>query len=335
VKFIHTADLHFGCCRTTLSEDDYLKRPIASLMKIFEKAVSLKIETLVIAGDLFDRSVPSKIEKYAAYTTLTKGINMGLRILLIRGNHDEGPEDSALHELVIWSELDQLEDRLIVVDTEIKHVNIDGQIFVLAPFKRKLTPLDISNYIIENDLNNVVVVMHMAIRGSMLSSGIPLPEGNEIIPNERVFYWAMGDIHERQQLLPNAHYSGSPYQIEFGETDYKGVLLLDTNKPIRPEFVAIEGVKKLLYDDDPRAKSNSNEYHVAKRYVKPDTTSMSEEEKAKIGVNTLNSEELLLKDLTESINDTKLDERLKAEALEFGRSLLKLEKIVKIEEAQQ
>ena len=56
-----------------------------------------------------------------------------------------------------------------------------------------------------------------------------------------VAYWAMGDIHKHQTLngMPHARYPGPPCQHKFNELPDKGVLLVDTKRPKRPEFVRL------------------------------------------------------------------------------------------------
>ena len=56
MKFLHTADWHLG---RTISEYSLLSDQRHRLSQLAECAQQEKVDAIVIAGDLYDRSVPS------------------------------------------------------------------------------------------------------------------------------------------------------------------------------------------------------------------------------------------------------------------------------------
>ena len=57
MRFLHTADWHIG---KRLNGFDLLADQMAMFKQIEEVAKAEKVDAIVIAGDLFDRSVPSE-----------------------------------------------------------------------------------------------------------------------------------------------------------------------------------------------------------------------------------------------------------------------------------
>ncbi|MFQ9511449.1 MAG: metallophosphoesterase family protein, partial [Lachnospiraceae bacterium] len=55
MRFIHTADLHIG---KIVNEFSMLKDQAYILDKISEIAVKEKVDAVIIAGDVYDRSIP-------------------------------------------------------------------------------------------------------------------------------------------------------------------------------------------------------------------------------------------------------------------------------------
>jgi DNA repair protein SbcD/Mre11 len=86
MKFIHTADLHLGKLvqSTNMTEDQAIV-----LDELLEVMNQQKVDVLVIAGDVYDRSIPTLDAVSLFNTFLDKAINQyHKKILLISGNHD-------------------------------------------------------------------------------------------------------------------------------------------------------------------------------------------------------------------------------------------------------
>lgn len=85
MRFIHTADWHLG---RTLYNRPMLEDQRAVLDELLKVAEEKKIDALVIAGDIFDRSNPpgDAIELFDSVLARLK--DLGIKVLFIAGNHD-------------------------------------------------------------------------------------------------------------------------------------------------------------------------------------------------------------------------------------------------------
>ncbi|MEG0855859.1 MAG: exonuclease SbcCD subunit D [Terrisporobacter sp.] len=174
MKIIHTSDWHIGKIVNDFSMLEDQKYMLEQLINFIEKE---KPEVLIIAGDMYDRSIPPVDAVELLNNTLKKIIiDNGVKVIAISGNHDSGERVSFGAEL--------LEKQGLFIagrDSELfKKVTIDGEDgkvnFYLIPYKdpavvRKLTEdKEIKNHndsmeavvnIIKKDMNyderNVVV----------------------------------------------------------------------------------------------------------------------------------------------------------------------------------
>lgn len=91
---------------------------------------------------------------------------------------------------------------------------------------------------VPDDGKPVFLLGHFTVKGARLNSG-PSESGLEF--GQAIYdlfdFCIFGDIHKPQQLAPNAHYVGSPFQQDFGEAyEDKRVGLLDT-KAVTLEWI--------------------------------------------------------------------------------------------------
>jgi exonuclease SbcD len=84
VKILHTADWHLG---RSLGQHDLLPLQAAAIREIIKIAGHEKPDAIVIAGDLYDRSVPSE-DAMAAFEEAIVGLRQVAPVLAIAGNHD-------------------------------------------------------------------------------------------------------------------------------------------------------------------------------------------------------------------------------------------------------
>ena len=85
MRFIHTSDWHLG---RTLYNRPLLEDQRDALDELVNVAWGKKVDAMVIAGDIFDRSNPpgEAIELFDSVLTRLK--RMGIKVLFIAGNHD-------------------------------------------------------------------------------------------------------------------------------------------------------------------------------------------------------------------------------------------------------
>ena len=87
-KIAHISDLHLG---KILRSQDLVQDQAAILTQIVEKIRALKLDLVVIAGDVFDRSIPSESAQTMFgwfMAELKRALPQNGRILVIPGNHD-------------------------------------------------------------------------------------------------------------------------------------------------------------------------------------------------------------------------------------------------------
>ena len=87
MKLLHLADLHFGKTLHQLSLIEDQAFWCAQLLDCIDRE---KPDAVVIAGDVYDRSVPSKEAVTLLSSLLTSICDREIPVMLIAGNHDGG-----------------------------------------------------------------------------------------------------------------------------------------------------------------------------------------------------------------------------------------------------
>jgi len=262
-KIAHISDLHLG---KSLRSQDLAQDQSAVLEQIVEKIRALKLDLVVIAGDVFDRSIPSESAQTMFgwfMAELKRALPQNGRILVIPGNHDSPKRIAFAAELFesvgihLVSEI--LLSPTLVLEKGGKRAAVWALPFVThgtySEFKRRLAEEGqveagctetISETISsmagrmesiianlrpsEYDLN--ILVAHCYVRGAVLSeSDIAFIGGTEAVPVslfEAFDYVALGHLHKMQALSPKVWYSGAPMPMSFGDEGIeKGFLYVE------------------------------------------------------------------------------------------------------------
>lgn len=254
MKFIHTADWHLGKIvhqKSMIEDQRILLNQLLEFMKKDE------ITVLVIAGDIYDRSIPTLEAINLLNEFLDKAINhVELTVLMIAGNHD-GVErlnfaSNILKTKGLYIEsLLEKEMRKVVLTDALGPVN-----FYLLPFfkpsavrfefgEMEINEFDeamnfylAANPIDPNERN--VLVTHQFVAGSSASieseSEMPLSVGGSSqIAADRFSafdYVALGHLHAPQSISkPTIRYSGSLLKYSGDEAHQKkGINLVELNE---------------------------------------------------------------------------------------------------------
>lgn len=252
-KFLHTSDFHLNALRKF---DNYLERAESTLSEILSIAKAKAVDFIVVAGDINDRLDVSHVERRLLSDWLSSA---DLPIVLISGNHDKRSSeigDSCISYLSSLSSNNKFFEH-IVHDGGPAVVNKFGCCFVLLPYQGWL---DQEFFLIMDALRSsfvapIIVIMHEAVYGCKTDTEFTVTKRNQIHLDQNSFpevcYWALGDMHKCQTMLPNAWYCGAPHQTRFDETPDKGVLIVDTADPCHPEFVPINAIKLVTLDCEP------------------------------------------------------------------------------------
>ncbi|BCN29732.1 exonuclease SbcCD subunit D [Anaeromicropila herbilytica] len=244
MKFIHTADLHIG---KFVNEFSMLKDQEYILNQMIDIIEEEQADGLIIAGDIYDRSIPPAEAVSVLDNFLSRLVDKGIRIFMISGNHDSperiGFAKSIVEEkgLYIAGTYDG-NARSITLQDKYGNLNIHLLPFVKpAVVKYYLQEDKIEDYhhsveamikkfdIVENERN--ILLTHYFI-----TSGATIPEisdsesvisvGGVDNVDASVFegydYVALGHIH-RPQIIGGSHirYAGSPIKYSFSEVHHK------------------------------------------------------------------------------------------------------------------
>lgn len=261
MKFLHTGDLHIG---KKLFEASMLEDQAYILDQICRIALEEQVQAIVLAGDLYDRSVPPAEAVTLMDDFLTRLIQAGIPVIAISGNHDS-PERISFGDKILEKQ------GLYMTGTyegSLRRVEIDdGETkvcFVCLPFLKPAVveettsagtvaeilrregllpgdsaPLDQENKATPRAAVRQVLVTHYFVTGengwipqlSDSETGVDVG-GIDNIPADvfRGFdYVALGHIHRCQQVGDSPiWYAGAPVKYSFSEArDAKSVNIVE------------------------------------------------------------------------------------------------------------
>ncbi len=133
MKFLHTGDLHIG---KRLFEASVLEDQAHILEQIYEIALEERVQAVVLAGDLYDRSVPPAEAVTLLDNFLTRLIQADIPVIAVSGNHDS-PERISFGEKILERQGLHMAG---IYENSLRRVEItDGETrvrFVCLPFVR-------------------------------------------------------------------------------------------------------------------------------------------------------------------------------------------------------
>ncbi|WP_207695470.1 DNA repair protein SbcD/Mre11 [Enterococcus sp. DIV0212c] len=289
MRFLHTADWHIG---KKLHGYDLLEEQADAFQQILTIAKDEKVDAIVVAGDLYDRSVPS-VEAIEVFNRMIIEMNLQEKfpVLAISGNHDSSTRLETGGPWFIQSDF-YLNTRL---DQAFQPVEIQNTQFFLLPY---FEPISARIYFDNDDIRTIeqamkeviiemkqqfkpnmahVLVSHFFVAGSEKSDSETklMVGGLDTVPLsllESFDYVALGHLHGKNALqAENARYSGSPLKFSLSEMNQKkGVWIVDTQvsdttfefKEITPlrDVTQIEGSFKELIAPDYYEAINREDY---------------------------------------------------------------------------
>ena len=244
MKLFHLADLHFGKCIHGYSMIEMGDQPFW-IQQLLKKTDELKPDAVLIAGDVYDRAVPSKEAVILFNDFLTELAIRKIPVIMIAGNHDSGARlafgDKLLcnQGIYIAGEVGK-NIQCVTLQDEFGPVN-----FWLVPY---LFPAAVNTVLDRDDLKDYDTAMRALLgeqeinkkeRNVILSHQFvtargekPLMGGSETTVGgigqieADVFddfdYVALGHIHNAQRMgKESVRYAGSPLSYHFSEADQK------------------------------------------------------------------------------------------------------------------
>lgn len=249
MRIVHTSDWHLG---RTFHGVDLLADQRRALSHLAELVAAESADAVIVAGDVYDRSVPSADAVRVYDDGLAEIAAAGAQIIVTSGNHDSptrlgaGSAFAAAGGLHLRTSIEAIAEPIVLSDE-------DGEVAVYGiPYLEPDTArrhlgveevcghtavLDAAMSRIRADLATrearSVVVAHAFVGGAAASGSERSISvgGVETVPAETFSgadYVALGHLHSPQRVTDTVRYSGSLLPYSFGErTHRKAVWVVD------------------------------------------------------------------------------------------------------------
>ena len=246
MKLIHLSDLHIG---KRVNETSMIEDQAYILDRILEIIEIEQADAVLIAGDVYDKSVPSAEAVMLFDDFLCRLAKMNLPTLIISGNHDS-PERLAFGNRLMEGSGIYISS---VYDGNIQPITLKdsyGDVdFWLLPFikpahvKRYFPDAGIESYTdaLRTAINQMnvdtskrnVLITHQFVTGAATCESEEISVGGSDNVDADVFecfdYVALGHLHGPQNIISNhIRYCGSPLKYSFSEVGhYKSVTVAE------------------------------------------------------------------------------------------------------------
>ena len=258
MKFIHLSDLHLG---KRVNEYSMLEDQEFILKRIINVIDDEKPDGIIIAGDIYDKAIPSAEAVQLFDDFLVQLAKRNLKVFVISGNHDS-PERiafgsrimdaSGIHMSPVYS------GNIVPVslEDEFGTVNIYMLPFIKPVHVRRYTEEEITSYTeaieyviskmnIDPDSRNILVT-HQFVTGASRSESEDISVGGSDNVDACVFapfdYVALGHIHSPQNCgSDNIRYCGTPLKYSFSEVhDKKSVTVVELYEKGKVAYNTVE-----------------------------------------------------------------------------------------------
>ena len=246
MRFLHLADLHIGKRVNGFSMIEDQKFVFEQVYNVIENE---KIDGIIMAGDIYDKPVPSAEAVKLFDEMLTRLVSINLPIFVISGNHDSAERigfgsDILSVAKVYMSRVYNGNLQKIELEDDYGKINV-----YLLPFIKPATVKNIYKeaeikdydealaYVLSqekiDETKRNVIVSHQFVTGAMRSESEEVSVGgldNVSVENYKAFdYVALGHIHRAQQMgRESARYAGTLLKYSFSEEKHnKSMTIVD------------------------------------------------------------------------------------------------------------
>ena len=242
MKFIHISDLHLG---KRVNEFSMLEDQEYILTKIIYIIDEQKPDSVVIAGDVYEKSVPSAEAVELFDDFLERLSKRNFKVFIISGNHDSAERiafggrlmnKSGIYVSPVYNGVIEP----VTVADDFGDVNIYMLPFVKPSNVRRFyqeseivsytdaLKIAIDSMNIDTSKRNILIT-HQFVTGSVCSESEEISVGGSDNVDVSVFddfdYVALGHIHRSQKCGSNfVRYSGTPLKYSFSEANDKKTL---------------------------------------------------------------------------------------------------------------
>ncbi|WP_040338443.1 exonuclease SbcCD subunit D [Candidatus Blastococcus massiliensis] len=243
MRLLHTSDWHLG---RTLHGTDLLAEQEAVLGGLAQVVAAESVDAVVIAGDVYDRAVPSADATAVLDRVVGRLLSAGAQVILTPGNHDSARRLGTFSGLLATAGLHvraatQALDEPVLLSDEHGDVAVYGIPYLEPEVARHELGLDAKAEgarghqgvltaamdRIRADLFLRPGVRSVVLAHAFVGGGVPTDSerdicvgGVDLVPAgvfDGVDYVALGHLHRPQTLSPRLRYSGSPLAYSFGE----------------------------------------------------------------------------------------------------------------------
>lgn len=284
MRLLHTSDWHLG---RSFHGEDLLAAQAAYVDHLIATVEAEQVDLVVVAGDVYDRALPSVDAVALADDALHRLGSSRARVVITSGNHDSGRRlgfNSRLVDLAgvhLRTDAGRV-DEPVLLDDEHGPVAVYGIPYLEPDVLTRAWSLETRSHAavlaaavdrIRADLatrepgTRSVVLAHAFVAGGLPSeSERDISVGGiSVVPLELFDgfdYTALGHLHGRATLSDSVRYSGSPVAYSFSETDHvKGSWLIDlgaegvrqarfVEAPVKRPLARLEGLLDDLLTDE-------------------------------------------------------------------------------------
>jgi exonuclease SbcD len=242
MRLLHTSDWHLG---RSLHGTDLLVEQEAVLSGLAGVVAAEGVDVVLVAGDVYDRAVPSADATAVLDRVLTRLRAAGAAVVLTPGNHDSARRLGFASGLLAVSGVHvraatPLLDEPVLLADEHGDVAVYGLPYLepdIARHELGLTGGRSHEAVLGAAMDRVradlflrpgarsVVLAHAFVGGGLPSDSERdiCVGGVDLVPAavfDGVDYVALGHLHRPQTLSPRVRYSGSPLAYSFGEAGH-------------------------------------------------------------------------------------------------------------------
>ena len=248
MKLIHLSDLHIGKRVNEVSMIEDQEHILTQILHIIDDK---KVDAVLIAGDVYDKSIPSAEAVTLFDDFLCRVAKRNVPVLIISGNHDSPErlafggrllERNGIHISPVYN---GTVDPVTLTD-EHGTVNFWLLPFIKPPHVKRYYPDDgiesytdavqtaIRHMAIDKSTRNVLLT-HQFVTGASTCDSEEISVGGSDNVDASVFedfdYVALGHIHGPQNIGSNRiRYCGTPLKYSFSEAEhYKSVTVVELN----------------------------------------------------------------------------------------------------------
>lgn len=239
MRFLHLSDLHLG---KRVNEFSMLEDQAYILKEILNIIDEQKVEAVLIAGDVYDKVIPSAEAVRLLDDFLTRIAARELPVFLISGNHDSAERVAFGSRLmssrqIYLSPVFESDVEPVTVRDRYGEINIYMLPFVKPSLVKRVYPEEeiityqdavnaaVQHMQIDTDKRNILLA-HQFVTGAARCDSEEVSVGGLDDVDAAIFdgfdYVALGHLHGPQKIgKETVRYSGTPLKYSFSEANHK------------------------------------------------------------------------------------------------------------------